>query len=59
MRFLEAEEIRGAKLQLIYDYLSTITPSCIESDRAFSAAKQMYTKIRSSLNDNATDCLRS
>jgi hypothetical protein len=51
------KEIRGVNLQLVYDYLSTIAPPSIESERAFSAAIQIRTKIRSSLNGNTTDCL--
>ena len=58
MSFFEDEEIRGVNLQLVYDYLITITPSSIETERALSTAKQICTKIRSSLNKNATDCLR-
>jgi hypothetical protein len=54
----EGEEIRGVHLQLFHDYLSTIAPSGMEFERAFSAAKQICTKIRSSLNENAADCLR-
>jgi len=47
----------GVNLQLVYDYLSTIVPSSIETEGAFSAAKQICTKIRLGLNENATDCL--
>lgn len=58
MRFFEDEEIRGVNFQLVYDYLSAIAPSSIEAERAFSVAKQICTKTRFSLNENAADCLR-
>jgi hypothetical protein len=45
------------KLQLVYEYLSIIAPSSIESERALSAANQIGTKIRSSSNDKTIDCL--
>jgi hypothetical protein len=48
---------RGKHLQLVYDYLCTITPTSVESERAFSAASQICTKIRSSLRDETIDCL--
>jgi hypothetical protein len=40
-------------VQLVYNCLSTIAPSRIESERAFSAAN----KIRFSFNDNIIQCL--
>jgi hypothetical protein len=56
IRYFEDEGMKGIKLHLIYDYLSTIAPSSIEFERAFSAATQICTKIRSNLNDNTIDC---
>jgi hypothetical protein len=42
-RFFEREGIRGVNQQLVYNYLSTIAPSFIESKRALSSAeKNMY-----------------
>jgi hypothetical protein len=55
--FFKDDGIRRAHLQLVYDYLSTVAPSSIESERAFSAANQICTKMRSRLNDSTTDCL--
>jgi hypothetical protein len=57
IRYFEDEGMKGIKLQLVYDYLSTIAPSSIEFEKAFSAAAiQICTKIRSILNDNTIDC---
>jgi hypothetical protein len=56
IRYFEDEGEEGIKLQLICDYLSTIAPSSMEFERAFSAATHICTKIRSSLNDNTVDC---
>jgi hypothetical protein len=47
----------GVNLQLVKYYLSTTAPTSIKPERAFSAANQIHTKIRSSLNDNTIDCL--
>ena len=55
--FFEEEGLRRAHLQLVYDYLSKVAPSSIESERAFSATNQTCTKIRSSLHDNIIGCL--
>jgi hypothetical protein len=49
IRFFEDERIVGVNLQHIYNYLSTVAPSSIESKRAFSSAAQVCTKIRLSL----------
>ena len=56
MRYFEDEGMKGIKLQLVYNYLSTIAPSSIEFERTFSATTQICTKIRSNLNDNIIDC---
>jgi len=40
--FFEVEGIRRINLQLVYDFLGTISPSSIESETAFSNANQMY-----------------
>jgi hypothetical protein len=47
IRFFESEGIRGGgvNLQLTYNYPSTIALSSIGSERAFSAAYQICTKI--------------
>jgi len=50
IRYFEDEGMKGIKLQLVYDYLSTIAPSSIEFERAFSATTQICAKIRSNLN---------
>ena len=49
IRFFENERIRVVQLQPVYDYLGTIAPSSMESERAFSAPNQICTKIRSSI----------
>jgi hypothetical protein len=45
IRFFFNEEINGVHLQRVCAYLSTIAPSSIGSERAFSAANQIRTKI--------------
>lgn len=48
---------RGQYLEEAYTFLLTIKPSSVESERAFSAAGLMVTKIRSSLSDRSLDAL--
>lgn len=48
---------RGRFLQLAYDYLSTIPPTSVESERAFSVAGSFATKIRSSLGNESLTAL--
>jgi hypothetical protein len=57
IKFFELEGIRGLNPQLVNDYLSTIAPFSIEPERAFSAANQICSNIRSSLNNNTIDWL--
>lgn len=46
---------RGRYLQLIYECLRTIQPTSVESERAFSCAGSLCSKIRSRLNDQSLD----
>lgn len=55
--FSEKTGTKGTYLQNVYDFLMTIVPTSVESERAFSAAGYICTKIRSSLNDETIDCL--
>lgn len=55
--FFEKTGTKGTYLQNVYDFLMTIVPTSVESERAFSAAGYICTKIRSSLDDEAIDCL--
>lgn len=57
MTLFEDEGTRGIYIQQIYDLLLTIRPTSVESERAFSAAGQICTKIRSNLNDESLDAL--
>lgn len=57
MTLFEDEGTRGIYIQQIYDLLLTIRPTSAESERAFSAAGQICTKIRSNLNDKSLDAL--
>ena len=57
LAYFEVEHIRGKYLQLVYDCLMSIPPTSVESERAFSAAGLLCTKIRSSLSDKTFDSL--
>lgn len=57
MRYFETEELRGKYLQMVYDYLMTVPPTSVDAERAFSAAGQLVTKIRSQLFDESIDTL--
>ena len=54
---LEAEGKRGTNLELAYEHLKIIRSTSVKSERAFSRACQICTKIRSRLNDDSLDTL--
>jgi len=58
MKILEkTKKMRGNYLSKIYDYIMTIRPTSIESERAFSVSGYMCSKIRSRFNDDTLDNL--
>lgn len=57
MYCFEKSGTKGIYLNKVLSYLLTIAPTSVESERAFSAAGQICTKIRSSLNDDTIDGL--
>lgn len=48
---------RGYYLEKTYKNLLSIKPTSVESERAFSAAGQVCSKLRSRLNDDTLDTL--
>jgi hypothetical protein len=50
MDYFETVKIREKKLGPVFEYLSTIQPTSVKSERAFSATGLLCTKIHSSLN---------
>ena len=57
MDYFESVKVKGKYLGLAFEYLSTIQPTSVESERAFSAAGLFCTKKRSRLNDETLDAL--
>lgn len=57
MTNFEQEMRRGKYLELTYHHLLTIKPTSVESERVFSAAGQICTKIRSNLSDESIDTI--
>ena len=55
MAVYESSGVRGRSLQLVYNYLMSITPASVEAERAFSAAGTLCMRIRSRLEDDALD----
>lgn len=53
----EAEGCRGSILEKTYNYLNSVPPTSVESERVFSGCSIVATKIRSSLNDESLDIL--
>ena len=53
MQLFEGGGLRGKNLQAVYSYLLTISPSCVEAERAFSSAGVLCTRIR--LSDGVLD----
>ena len=48
---------RGRCQQQVFNYLMSIPPTSVESERAFSAAGALCTKLRSRLSDRSLDTL--
>lgn len=57
MLLFEAQKTRPKLLEMAYKYIHTVKPTSVESERAFSAAGNIVTVVRSRLNDDTTDVL--
>ena len=57
MIVFEKNKTRGIYSDKIYNMLITVKPSSVESERAFSSAGLVCTKIRSRMNDDTLDHL--
>ena len=53
----EATGNKTSNLKILFNALSTIQPTSVESERAFSACGLFLSKLRSSLKDSTIDCL--
>lgn len=57
MAVLEDGGGRGFHLELLYKYLLTVKPTSVDSERAFSNASLICTKVRARLSDESIDAL--
>lgn len=57
MQYFRKEGIQGKYLKMAFAALMTTRPTSVESERAFSVAGTICTKIRSRLSDNSIDKL--
>lgn len=57
MALYESTGALGVNLNTMYNFLQTIPPTSVDSERAFSAAGILCTKFRSRLNDDTIDTL--
>lgn len=57
MFLFESGGTRGDHLQKVYNYILSIRPTSVESERAFSAAGFLCSKNRTRLNDEMMDAL--
>lgn len=57
MALYEGGGALGFHLKMVYNFLLTIPPTSVDSERAFSAAGILCTKFRSRLNDDTVDAL--
>jgi hypothetical protein len=55
--FIENDRIRVANLQILYEYISAIAPSSVESEKSYFAINQIHTKTTAGLKHNTIDCL--
>lgn len=53
MHNFESDGTRSHLLELVYQYLLTIPPTSVESERAFSAAGLICSQLRTSLADDS------
>lgn len=53
----EATGERTQNLEKLFQALSSVPPTSVEAERAFSAAGLFITKLRSKLSDRSIDCL--
>jgi len=57
MKLLKATGKRPSKLEQLFRALSSIPPTSVEPERAFSAAGLFATKLRSRLGDKSVNAL--
>lgn len=57
MAIFESKDVRRRSLELLYNYLLSIPPASVESDRTFSAAGSLCSKVRSRFDDCWLDVL--
>lgn len=57
MTYFKEQNIKGKYLNKVQNYISTVRPTSVESERAFSAAASIGTRYRSSLNDETLSVL--
>lgn len=55
--YLETEGIRGKYLTMLFEALSTVRPTSVDAERAFSVSGNFATKIRSRMGDNTLNML--
>lgn len=51
MAYFKEQNIKGKYLNKLEKYISTVRPTSVESERAFSATSSIGTSYRPSLND--------
>ncbi|OMJ23544.1 hypothetical protein AYI70_g2210 [Smittium culicis] len=51
------QKVMGKHLEKVYNILSTVKTTSVDSERVFSSAGNFVTKIRSRLNDDSSDML--
>ncbi|XP_075990255.1 uncharacterized protein LOC142985898 [Anticarsia gemmatalis] len=57
MSAYETEGVRGKYLSLIYDFLTSVKPTSVEAERAFSAAGYICSSLRSRLKDDTINTI--
>lgn len=57
IKYYDNEGLRGKYLEIVYSCLMTVRPTSVDSERAFSSAGALVTKIRSLLADESIDTL--
>lgn len=55
--YLETEGLKGKFLTMLFEALSTVRPTSVDSERAFSVSGNFVTKIRSRMEDDTLNVL--
>jgi len=57
LEYFRQQKIRGKFIQIVFDYLMTIRPTSVDSERIFSGSGLFCKKLRTKLGDSTLNIL--